>query len=63
MLFATLLKYFGNNLVDFLTQILFNLCQSTLDMIKDDFLNYPDFREGFFKLLFNIVEYCTVGLF
>jgi hypothetical protein len=32
-------------------------------MIKDDFILFPEFREGCFKLVENIVKHCTAGLF
>lgn len=32
-------------------------------MIRDDFISYPEFREGFFSLVENIVKHCTGGLF
>lgn len=38
MLFATMMKQEGHMLSGFLNQILFSLCQSTLDMISNDFI-------------------------
>lgn len=32
-------------------------------MIQSDYVMYPEFREGLFKLVENIVKYCTEGLF
>ncbi len=32
-------------------------------MIKDDYVTHPEFREGLFKLVENIVKHCTGGLF
>lgn len=32
-------------------------------MIKDDYISFPEFREGFFSLVENIVKHCTGGLF
>lgn len=32
-------------------------------MIKDDFISNPEFREGCFRLVENIVKHCTAGLF
>jgi CRM1 C terminal len=32
-------------------------------MIKDDYISFPEFREGLFKLVENIVKFCTGGLF
>ena len=63
MLFATLIKKQGEELSGFLQQILYNLCESTLNTIKNDFISYPEFREGCFKLVENIVKHCTAGLF
>ena len=45
-----------------LNLILNNLCQPTLNMIQGDHISYPDFREGFFKLVHNIITHCTQGL-
>ena len=59
MLFATMSKKLGPVLHDFLNQILYNLCETTLEMIKNDYINYPEFREGFFTLVGNIVKHCT----
>ena len=32
-------------------------------MIQDNFVNYPEFREPFFKLVHNIINHCTQGMF
>lgn len=50
-------------LSDFLHKVVFSLCQCTLDMIKQDDVSYPEFREGFFKLVMNIIKKCTDGYF
>jgi len=63
MLFATMFKRMGEMLSGFLSHILMNLCESTLMMIKDDFISYPEFRESFFTLVEKIVKHCTGGLF
>ena len=63
MLFATMLERNGPALKDFLTHILYNLCETTLEMIKIDWHSFPDFREGYFLLIKAIVEKCTEGLF
>ena len=39
------------------------LGEPTLAMIKDDFISYPEFREGCFRLVEKIVKHCTAGLF
>jgi len=62
-LFATIMKQDGNNLASFLNQILVNLCQPTLSMISNEFREFPEFREGFFGLIQNIITCCTQGLF
>lgn len=62
-LFATLLKKQGNVISGFLQQILYNLCETTLVIIKDDFLTMPEFREGLFTLVQAIVQHGTQGLF
>jgi exportin-1 len=59
MLFATMLKKMGDMLSGFLQSILYNLCQTTLDMVKHDYISYPEFREGFFTLVEKIVKHCT----
>lgn len=63
MLFATIFKKEGQHLSSFLSQILIGLCQPTLEMISSDFIQYPDFREPFFKLVQNIINHCTQGMF
>jgi exportin-1 len=62
MLFATILKKDGHNLAQFLDSILVSLCQSTLNMIANDFTEFPEFREGFFKLVHNIITHCNQGM-
>lgn len=47
----------------FLQQILYNLCETTLSVIRDDYVTHPEFREGLFNLVENIVKHCTGGLF
>jgi exportin-1 len=63
MLFAQMIKKMGPMLHDYLSQILFNLCETTLQMIQNDFVSYPEFRETFFTLVEEIVKDCTAGLF
>ncbi len=63
MLFANILKRLGELMGSFLQQILYSLCETTLSMIRDNYDNYPDFREAYFTLLQNIVKYCIQGLF
>ena len=63
MLFATIIKKDS----DFFTPqalqvVLDSLCQSTLEMIKDDMTSNPDFRSGFFKLINHIIIYCTSSI-
>ena len=36
---------------------------STLSVIQNDYHSAPDFREGLFSLMMNIVKHCTGGLF
>jgi hypothetical protein len=50
-------------MTSFLKSILSHLCQPTLEMIGQDFTELPEFREGFFLLIENIIGYCTAGLF
>jgi exportin-1 len=63
LLFATMFKRMGELLSGFLTQILINLCDTTLSMIKNDYLSFPEFRESFFTLVEKIIKHCTAGLF
>jgi exportin-1 len=63
LLFATILKKEGNQLQEFFPQIVYGLCQPTLDMIKNDFSAFPEFREPKFKLLESMISNCTRGLF
>lgn len=48
MLFATMMKKMGDMLSGFLQQILFNLCDTNLAIIKNDYISYPEFRESLF---------------
>jgi hypothetical protein len=51
LLFATILKKEGNQLTPFFPNIVYGLCEPTLNMIKDDFAAFPEFREPKFKLI------------
>jgi exportin-1 len=62
-LFATMMKKMGESLSGYLQHIVITLGESTLNMIKDDFVSYPEFREGCFRLVEKIVKHCTAGLF
>lgn len=62
-LFSTLFKKMGEQLQEFLKQVVFSLCESTLEMIKNDTSSYPDFRQNFFKLIQNLIKHCTRGCF
>lgn len=63
MLFATMIKRQGEALSDFLSHMIYGLVESTLEMIKNDFICFPEFREGFFKLVEMIIKHCTTGYF
>ena len=63
MLFATMMKKMGDSLSGYLERIIVCLGESTLNMIKDDCVLYPEFREVLFRLVENIVKHCTSGLF
>ena len=63
MLFATMFKKMGESLAMYLEKIIIHLGESTLNMIKDDFVSYPEFREVCFKLVEMLVKHCTAGLF
>jgi hypothetical protein len=63
MMFSTLFKQMGEQLQAFLKEVVFGLCESTLQMIKDDTISYPEFRQYFFKLIQNMIKHCTQGCF
>jgi len=63
MLFSLLLKKLGEFLSPSLPQVMIGLCDSTLDMIKNDTVSYPEFRQNFFKLIQNMIKHCLLGLF
>lgn len=58
-----MLKHVGDLMADFLPTIMQTLCQSTLGMIQADITTFPEFREGFFRLVMNIIKHCASGLF
>ena len=62
-LFSTMIKHMGGNLQNELPIIYDGLCMSTLTVIQNDYHSAPDFREGLFSLMMNIVKHCTGGLF
>lgn len=62
MLFATMFKRLGMGLSGFLEPVLFNLCDATLGMIKNDYLSFPDFRDGLFALVGSVIKHCLQGL-
>lgn len=43
--------------------IVYGLCQPTLEMIKNDFSQFPEFREPKFRLVESMILNCTGGLF
>jgi hypothetical protein len=55
LLFSTIIKRIRETLAGYLQHIIVNLVESTLIMIKDDFISYPEFREGCFQLVKSIV--------
>jgi exportin-1 len=63
LLFSVMLKHAGDLMADFLPTIMQSLCQSTLQMIQQDTTTYPEFRDGFFRLVMNIIKHCANGLF
>lgn len=63
VLFAVMMKHVGDMMADFLPTIMQTLCQSTLLMIQADTTTFPEFREGFFRLVMNIIKHCAAGLF
>jgi hypothetical protein len=63
MLFAIMIKKLGPSLSGYLQHIVINLIESTLNMIKDDYVSVPEFREGCLKLVEMTVKHCIDGLF
>ena len=53
----------GENLTNELSEIIKGLCNPTLEMVKNDFLSLPEFRDGFFSLVMNIIKHVSSGLF
>jgi|JI10StandDraft_1071094.scaffolds.fasta_scaffold1257488_1 exportin-1 len=47
----------------YVEQILYKTCYNTLEMVFNDFNSYPEFREGLFTLIRDIIKHCTQGLF
>lgn len=62
-LFATLIKQTGDQMNQYIPDILNCLFESTLSMISDNFTNFMDFRRNFFTLIRNIVDFSLEGLF
>jgi len=58
-----MIKHMGESLHNELPVIYDGLCASTLAVVQNEFQLYPDFREGFFYLVMNIIKHCTQGLF
>ena len=63
LLFSTMMKHNGENLAGLLPEILQTLCSCTLEQVKHDTTQFPEFRDGFFRLVMNIIKHCTNGLF
>lgn len=51
LLFATLFKVMGQYLQSYLKDVVFQLCESTLEIIKNDMISFPEYRQAFFKLI------------
>ena len=62
-LFSTMIKHMGESLHNELPVIYDGLCASTLSVVQNEFQLYPDFREGFFTLVMNMIKHCTQGMF
>ena len=56
-LFSTMIKHMGESLHNELPVIYEGLCASTLAVVQNEFQLYPDFREGFFTLVMNIIKH------
>lgn len=57
------MRFQGNKLGNYVEKILYEACYNTLEMIFNDFNSYPEFREGLFTLIRDIIMHCTAGLF
>lgn len=53
----------GGYLQSYLKDVVFSLCESTLEIIKNEMISFPEFRQAFFKLIQNIIKHCTQGCF
>jgi exportin-1 len=62
-LFATLIEHMGEEMNQFIPDILNCMFESTLSMISDNYTSFMDFRRNFFTLIKNIVDNCLEGLF
>ena len=62
-LFATLIEHMGDEMIQFIPDILNCMFESTLSMISDNYTSFMDFRRNFFTLIKNIVDNCLEGLF
>ena len=63
LLISVLIKHTGDLMADFLPSIMTSLCEPTLQMIRQDTTVHPEFRDGVFRLVMNIIKHCSIGLF
>lgn len=62
-LFATLIKKMGDEMNQYVPDVLGCLFESTLSMISNNYTEYMDFRRNFFNLIKNIIDNSLEGLF
>jgi exportin-1 len=53
----------GGILTNELPAIIEGLCNSTLSMVQNDFTSRPEYRDGFFSLVTNIIKHGTAAFF
>lgn len=63
LVFSTVLEKLKNTQYDYIVSIWKYLCLFTLDMIKSDFLSYPEHRQNFFILVKSLISNAFDALF
>lgn len=59
---ATIVERLNTNIMSSIHPILANVFQCTLDMITNDFQEYPEHRVGFYRLLREVNFHCFQSL-
>ena len=58
-----MVKQLKENLTNEIPVIVEGLCNTTLGMVQNDEVSLPEFREGFFSLVMNIIKHGTAAFF